>query len=432
MPFVPAQVVEVRAWGRTVGALAAGRRSRDYEFEYAPEWRATGLELSPLHLPLAKRGPFRFPGLNPDTWHHLPPAIADSLPDRFGNAIIDAEFAREGARSDEATPLDRLVYTGSRAMGALEFRPDRGPAEPSPTALVVSDLVGVARDVVAGTLGDDIETATALQQILLVGTSAGGARAKAVVNVHPGTGELRPGQRPMAGYEGWLLKFDGVGVDSALGTSGDYGRIEYAYSLMARASGIDMTQTRLLEENGRAHFMTRRFDRPLDGSRLHTQTLCALGILDYNQIGTHDYAQLFQAIDALRLGDGARGQAFRRLVFNWMAANYDDHTKNHSFLMSPDGRWSLSPAYDITHAHAVDSKWTSAHLMGVHGEFHAVDRRALTDFATAHSVRDASGIIADVAAALRNWHEYAEESGLPEETADAVRADFRIAQLTRR
>ena len=431
MAFVPVTVVEVRAWGRTIGALASGR-GRSYNFEYSPEWRASGLEISPINLPTSKRGLHRFAGLNPATWHDLPPAIADSLPDRFGYAIIDAVFAREGARLDEATPLDRLVYTGSRAMGALEFLPDRGPNDAAPTTLDISDLVDVARDVIAGTLGGENEKRTAVQQLLVIGTSAGGARAKAVVNVHPGTQEMRPGHKSAPGYEGWMLKFDGVGQDRELGTTGSYGRIEYAYSLMAKAAGIDMTETRLLEEGGRAHFMTRRFDRPVNGTRIHTQTLCALSIVDYNQIEANDYAQLFQAIDALDLGQDTRDQAFRRLVFNWMAANCDDHTKNHSFLMTESGTWSLSPAYDITHAHDEASKWTSKHLMGVNGRFREINRRDLIDFAERHSIRDAAGIIIDVADALRGWDDYAQSAQIPESIAAAVKADFQIEQLTRK
>ena len=431
MAFVPATVVEVRAWGRTVGALAPGR-GRTYNFEYSPEWRASGLEISPIHLPTSKRGLHSFAGLNPETWHDLPPAIADSLPDRFGNAIIDAVFAREGARLDEATPLDRLVYTGSRAMGALEFLPDSSPKDLAPTTLDISDLVDVARDAIAGTLGGENEKRTAVQQLLVIGTSAGGARAKAVVNVHPDTQEMRPGHKPSPGYEGWLLKFDGLGQDIDLGTTGNYGRIEYAYSLMAKAAGIDMTETRLLEEGGRAHFMTRRYDRPVNGTRIHTQTLCALSIVDYNQIEANDYAQLFQAIDALGLGQDTRDQAFRRLVFNWMAANCDDHTKNHSFLMTEGGIWTLSPAYDVTHAHDETSKWTSKHLMGVNGKFRGIDRRDLSVFAERHSIRDAAGIIIDVADAVRNWDDYAQSAEIPENIAAAVKADFQIEQLTRK
>lgn len=431
MAFVTTEVVEVRAWGRTVGALARESRGA-LAFEYDPGWVATGREISPLHLPLEVREVFRFPRLNPDTWHGLPPAIADSLPDRFGNAIIDAEFARQGATPGEATALDRLVYTGSRAMGALEFVPDHGPRRPPPTTLDIGRLVAVARDVVAGRFGDERESTTALQQLLAIGTSAGGARAKAVINLDPATGEVRPGQLPEEGAESWLLKFDGIGRDHELGATGGYGRIEYAYSLMARAAGIDMMPTRLLEEGGRAHFMTRRFDRPGGTGRLHAQTLCALGILDYNLRGTHDYAQLFQTIDALDLGAEAREQAFRRLVFNWMAANCDDHTKNHSFLMDESGRWSLAPAYDLTHAFNPAGEWTYQHLMSVNGRFRDLTARDLTEFAERHGVLGHRGIVDEVAEALEDWPGFAEEAGLSREVMSAVRADFVVEPLLRR
>lgn len=432
MPFVNAEVVEVRAWGRRVGAVARSPRTRGLAFEFDPIWVRGGIEISPLVMPLTPRRVFRFPGLNRDTWHDLPPAIADSLPDRFGNAIIDAEFARQGATSGEATALDRLVYTGARAMGALEFVPDGGPRIPPPSALDIGRLVTVARDVLRGQFGDERESTSAIEQILSIGTSAGGARAKAVVNLNPTTDEVRPGQTPADGYESWLLKFDGVGDDSELGTSHDYGRIEYAYSLMARAAGIEMTETRLLEEDGRAHFMTRRFDRPGGQRRLHTQTLCALSILDYNERGAHDYAQLFQALDALALGETARIEAFRRMVFNWMAANYDDHTKNHSFLMDENGTWSLSPAYDVTHAFNPDGEWTYQHLMSVVGKFAGLVRADLIEFADRHGVPGASAIIADVADALDSWSTFAAEAGVSLSTADQVRRDFQVDRLTRK
>jgi serine/threonine-protein kinase HipA len=427
MDFVSAQVVEVRAWGTTVGAIAR-TASRGLSFEFDPGWVRSGLEISPLMMPLAIRRVYSYPGLNRETWHGLPPAIADSLPDRFGNAIIDAELARRGAAPGQATALDRLVYTGSRAMGAVEFVPDSGPLTPPPSTLDIGELVSAARDVIRGQLG----STTALQQLLSIGTSAGGARAKAVVNVHPYTGEVRPGQVPLDGYEGWLLKFDGVGSDSELGTSHEYGRIEYAYSLMARAAGIDMMPTRLLEEGGRAHFMTRRFDRPGGMRRLHTQTLCALSILDYNQRAAHDYAQLFQAIDALGLGDDARIEAFRRLVFNWMAANCDDHTKNHGFLMDERGTWSLSPAYDVTHAFNPDGEWTYQHLMSVGGKFAGVTRFDLIEFAERHRVPGAGALISEVADAVSEWSLFAAEAGLSAETTEHVRRDFHVEQLRRR
>ena len=431
MPFVSASVVEVRAWGRTVGAIARSG-SAAFGFEFDPGWVRSGIQISPIHLPLAVREVYRFPTLNRETWHALPPAIADSLPDRFGNAIIDAEFARQGAAPGQATALDRLVYTGARAMGALEFLPDQGPKNPPPTTLDIGRLVTVARDVVAGRLGDEHESAAALEQILSIGTSAGGARAKAVVNLDPVSQEVRPGQLPQEGYESWLLKFDGVGEDNELGTPDDYGRTEYAYSLMARAAGIEMTPTRLLEEGGRAHFMTRRFDRPGGIRRLHSQTLCALSILDYNQRGAHDYAQLFQAIDALGLGADARPQAFRRLVFNWMAANCDDHTKNHSFLMDEQGSWSLSPAYDLTHAYNPRGEWTYQHLMSVNGKFTGLTRSDLVEFAERHGVLGAGALIDEVAESVASWPEYAATAGLSSRLMERIRDDFQLEALTRR
>jgi serine/threonine-protein kinase HipA len=431
MAFVAANVVEVRAWERSVGALSRSR-SGAFGFEFDPQWVRAGIEISPLHLPLTVREVFRFPNLNRETWHGLPPAIADSLPDRFGNAIIDAEFARQGAAPDEATALDRLVYTGARAMGALEFLPDNGPTSPPPTTLDIGRLVEVARDVVAGRFVDERESASAIEQLLSIGTSAGGARAKAVVNVDPVSHEVRPGQLPQEGYESWLLKFDGVGRDSELGTPDDYGRTEYAYSLMARSAGIEMTPTRLLEEGGRAHFMTRRFDRPGGLRRLHSQTLCALSILDYNQRGAHDYAQLFQAIDALGLDADTRAQAFRRLVFNWMAANCDDHTKNHSFLMDERGAWSLSPAYDLTHAHNPRGEWTYQHLMSVNGKFTGLTRADLTEFAERHAVLGSGAIIDEVADSVASWPVHAARAELSPKLMERVRDDFQLDALTRR
>ncbi|MBX3193780.1 MAG: type II toxin-antitoxin system HipA family toxin [Microbacteriaceae bacterium] len=430
MAFVPALVVEVRAWGGTVGAVARDSRG-DLAFEFDPGWVTRGREISPLSMPLAVRRVYSFPRLSELTWYGLPPAIADSLPDRFGNAIIDAEFARRGASPGEATALDRLVYTGSRAMGALEFLPDGGPEVQPPTTLEVGELVAVARDVIAGRFGDETESTTALEQLLAIGTSAGGARAKAVVAIDPASNEVRPGQTPQPGMEDWLLKFDGVGADHELGTTAHYGRIEYAYSLMARAAGIEMTPTRLLQEGGRAHFMTRRFDRPGGTRRLHVQTLCALSMLDYNLRGSHDYAQLFQAIDALELGDDSREQAFRRMVFNWMAANCDDHTKNHAFVMDEDGRWSLAPAYDLTHAFNPQGEWTYQHLMSVGGKFRDLTSRDLAEFAERHGVQGYRRMIDEVAGAVESWPEHAAAAGVPRAAADRIRQDFTVAQLIR-
>ncbi|MEO8094201.1 MAG: type II toxin-antitoxin system HipA family toxin [Pseudolysinimonas sp.] len=423
MAFIPTEVIEVRAWGRSVGAVAPSDARGAFAFQYFPEWIDAGFSISPLHLPLERR-PLTFPGQPLATWYGLPPAIADSLPDRFGNDIVTAELTRRGASAGQITALDRLAYTGHRAMGALEFVEDIGPGASASTLLNIGELVVVARDVIAGRIGDDAESRAALQQILTIGTSAGGARAKAVVNLNPVTGDLRPGQLPTPGYEAWLLKFDGIGDDLELGASLPYGRIEYAYSHMARSAGIELSPTRLLEENGRAHFMTRRFDRGDGGERIHMQSLCAMAMLDFNAIGVHDYAQLHDTIRSLELGDAAASEAYRRMVFNVAAANCDDHTKNHGFLMDATGSWSLSPAFDVTHAHNPESRWTAQHLMSVNGKFTGIERADLLEFAERQDIRGARAIIEQVADAVAQWPEFAAEAGVPDEAVERVAADL--------
>ena len=421
MLFTPARLIEVRAWGNTVGALAAGTQSRAYVFEYDSAWIRSGIQIAPLRMPLG-RGPQSFPRLPAATYQWLPAAIADSLPDKFGNSIIDAWLVQNGVALNAVTALDRLAYLGDRALGALEFRPDNGARSEAPSAIDIRELVMAARNAISGQSTD----ASALQQIITVGTSAGGARAKAVVNINLTTNEIRPGHVPaQPGFEPWLLKFDGVGADRQLGLSQHYGRIEFAYSLMARAAGIVMAPTRLLEENGRAHFMTRRFDRADDGAKLHMQSLCAMAELDFNQIGTHDYAQYLATVQALGLGADAMAEAFRRLVFNVAAANCDDHTKNFGFLMNEAGEWNLAPAYDITHAYSPTNEWTHQHLMSVNGKFGAIARSDLLTAAERFNVDGAAAIIKDVGTAIRAWPEFASEAGLSEPATQEVAVDLR-------
>lgn len=428
MAFIHAQVVEVRAFGKTVGAVAPSN-SGAFAFEYDSAWAKRGIELSPILMPVsASNRSFAFPGLPESTFHRLPPMIADSLPDRFGNSIVDAWLAIQGVTSTEVTALDRLTYLGSRGLGALEFRPANLPDSASAGALDLAALVSVARDAVEGTLSSDNHSADALQQIISVGTSAGGARAKAVINLNSETSEIRTGNRlPSPGFDAWLLKFDGMGVDRQLGDTQNYGRIEFAYSLMAAAAGINISETRLLHENGRAHFITRRFDRPAGATgqarKLHSQTLTGMTGIDFNAIGVNDYAQLFDTIDQLNLGVAARQEAFRRMVFNIAAANCDDHAKNHGFLMDENGTWSLSPAYDITHAFNPAGKWTTQHLMGVNGNFMCTRRAELLKFAEQRTVPKAKVILDGVNSAVDNWAEFAETAGLTATHRDLVATD---------
>ena len=428
----PVTAVEVRLWGLRVGAVALDPRLGYYAFEYEPAFIKRGIEIAPLTMPLAQAGnPFVFSDLPRATFKRLPALLADALPDDFGNALIDAWMASKGIAKEAITPLDRLAYMGKRAMGALEFRPMRGPNAASHTAIKLGKLVDSARQAVHGQIDTDPHAQAALAQIIQVGTSAGGARAKATVAWNPDTNEIRAGQFDAdPGFEHWLLKFDGMGLDRELGSSQDYGRIEYAYFLMAKAAGISMSPCRLLEEGGRAHFMTRRFDRTVDAQgktiKHHMQTLCAMAHLDYKQKATHDYAQLFQTIQRLKLGYDAQAEAFRRMVFNVMAANCDDHSKNFSFMLPADSReWQLTPAYDITHAYNPKGEWTYQHLMSVNGKFGQITRADLLHIADRFAIGPATKLIDQVADALANWPQYAKAAGLADTSTHTVAADFR-------
>jgi serine/threonine-protein kinase HipA len=424
--YQPVEVVEVRCWGSRVGAVALDERSGFYAFEYERAWTDDGVELAPTTMPTS--GPqrtFIFPTLPPPTYHRLPSMLADSLPDDFGNALTTAYLANEGVPPSAITPLDRLAYLGSRGVGALEFHPLRGPRTRTTTAIELAELVGAARSALTGRTTSPDEITDALSHLIAVGTSAGGARAKAVVSLNPRTGELRSGQvRADPGFEQWLLKLDGVGADLDLGDTGNFGRIEYGYHLMAQSAGIEMTPCQLLEEGGRAHFMTRRFDRLDNGEKVHVQTLCALAELDFRQIGTHDYAQLFVLIDQLGLGAEARGEAFRRMVFNVAAANCDDHTKNFSFTLPRGGQWSLSPAYDVTHAHSPNSHWTRQHLMAVNGRTTEISRADVLEVGDRFSVPRVSSTIDQVLDAVASWPSFAARAGVPEEATKRIRQDI--------
>lgn len=419
------QVIEVRVWNTLVGAVASDPALGCYVFEYDAGWRRSGIELAPRMMPTT--GPnsiFAFPSLG-ESFKRLPGLLADALPDDFGNGLIDAWMATHGVDKNEVTALDRLAYMGKRGLGALEFRPSRGATKESAKPLEMKSLVETARKVVRGDFADDKHAQAALANIIKVGTSAGGARAKAVIAWHPSTHEIRSGQFEVApGFEHWLLKFDGVGRDMELGTSADYGRVEFAYYKMATAAGISMSDCQLFEENNRAHFMTRRFDRD-ENKKHHIQSLCALSHLDYKQRATHAYEQYFLLIKQLEIGDEALAQAFRRMAFNVMARNCDDHTKNFAFRLKQGGRWELAPAFDITHAHNPMGEWTSQHLMSVNGKFDDIGRADLLKVADRFSVARSESLLKEVKDAVDNWTGFAQTAGLSSVTTDKVARDFR-------
>ncbi|MCL2757131.1 MAG: type II toxin-antitoxin system HipA family toxin [Coriobacteriia bacterium] len=443
MAFKHVEAIEVSLYGKKVGVVAAepGVKS-SYAFEYYPEWLKQGFSISPLHLPL-KPGAQVFRNISKSTWYGLPPAIADALPDHFGNTLVNAHLAQLGVTSAEITPLDRLAYVADRAMGALEFKPAFSLGKEPSAMLDVAELVSAARDAIHGNLASDKDSKKALQSLLSVGVSAGGARAKAVINIDPHTEELTAGHRPEAGKESWLIKFDGVGKDPeldqetghgikpGLGRTQQYGRIEYAYSLMAKDAGIQMPETRLLEENGRAHFMIRRFDRIDDEEtenapgykltqKLHLQSLCAMDNIDFNLLHANDYASLFAVIGRLALGDEAKTEAFRRMAFNFMAANCDDHSKNFSFLMDYSGVWRLAPAYDITFAYNPQNKWLREHLMGLDGKYSKITNKDLRQFANTYQVPYACQVLKNNISVLSCWPDYARQAGVSSEASTHI------------
>jgi serine/threonine-protein kinase HipA len=420
--FKHVEVIEALAWGQQVGAAAFDSRRNAVAFEYAADWVARGIELAPLRMPLASaRAPFIFPDLDPSAFKGLPGLLADALPDRFGNQVIDAWMAQKGYRPQDVSVLDRLAYVGRRAIGALEFRPARNIGAGAASALEMTALVAAARNAIEGRIDQSAKAADALRRVIAVGTSAGGARAKAVLGISLDRTRIVSGQRELPpGYEHWLLKFDGIGKDDSLGASQQYGRIEYAYHLMARQAGIAMMDCELLRENDRAHFMTRRFDR-IGDERVHVQSLCALAHLSYNLSGTHAYESLFLAAQELGLGDETMTQLFRRMAFNIAAANHDDHTKNFAFLLRQGGRWELAPAYDVTFAFRSGSPWVSRHQMSVNGRFEGISAGDLRAVSARFSIAGVAQALREINAAVAAWPEFAASAGVTREAIDEVR-----------
>jgi len=426
-------VVRVFVWDRYVGAVTSDPRLGSHAFQFDPVFARTGIELAPIHMPLLKAAaPFVFPELPDKTYMRLPAMLADSLPDKFGNALIDAWMARKGIPRDRITPLDRLAYMGKRGMGALEFKPPRGSQEKNATAIRMSHLVEEARKVVTGNIGDEHHTGVALRRLIQVGTSAGGARAKAVIAWNPGTNEVRPGQFDVEeGFEHWILKFDGLKADGAPESAESPGRIEYAYYEMARAAGIRISECRLMEEGGRAHFMTRRFDRE-GNKKIHMQSLCAMDHMDYKRTGVHDYAQVFQVLNRLKLGMPAFEEMFRRMTFNVMACNCDDHSRNIAFLLRENGGWELAPAFDLTFSYDSSSRWIYQHFLSVNGKFDGVTANDLHAVANQVGIGRAPQIVRQVREAVEAWPDFAVAAGVDPAQIKEVRGRHTLFSLPRR
>ena len=423
---------EVRLWGTTIGAVTLEDGQRTAAFEYDQSFLSSGIELSPVVMPL-KRGVYQFPDLSHQSFHGLPGMLADSLPDKFGNELINLWLSKQGRLPESFNAVERLCYTGQRGMGALEYFPVLSQENDVSEEIHVSQLVELASIVLSNRRNlkavfdecDRKNLSASLQKIISLGTSAGGARAKAVIALNPGTEEVRSGQiEAGSGFEYWLIKFSGVknNKDKEDDDLADYGMIEYAYYLMAHECGIHMMPCRLLDDGLNRHFMTKRFDRTQDGKKLHMQSLAALGHFDFNYAGSASYEQAFTMMNALGVGHKDKCDMFRRMIFNVMACNCDDHVKNISFLMDRSGKWSLAPAYDVTFAYNPAGAWTSSHQMTINGkrkEFTKEDFEGCAKLAGLTKA-EKNKAFAAVSKAVGRWKDFAREAGVSEERFNAI------------
>lgn len=419
-------VARVNMFGLPVGTFRWDERYGVAAFEYDAGFIGRGLEPSPLMMPVREGRVYSFAGLDKETFKGLPGMLADSLPDTYGRALFDRWLALTGRRS--SNPIETLCFLGKRCMGALEFEPAMDiPYDPH-ARFEIDSLVNVASDALAEkssfgvNLNDDKKTAIA--EILRLGTSAGGQRAKAIIAYNKETGEVRSGQvEAPAGFDCYLIKLDGVSATAGFKETGNYGRLEYSFYKLAETCGIDMSESFLIEENGRAHFMTRRFDRK-NGRKVHMQTLCGIAHYDYRLHRAYSYEQAFNVMRALRLPYSAAQEMFRRMVFNVVARNQDDHTKNISFLMDEDGQWRLSPAYDMGYAYNPQGGWTATHQMSVNGKFDGITRDDLLVFARQNNIKDASSMIDGICEKASHWPELAEECGVPQEMTGHIASNM--------
>ena len=413
----------VKLWGEVVGAIAWDEAQQLGFFEYDKQFLEKNVEVCPLKMPIkVEQTIFSFPELRPaknsefNTFKGLPGLLADTLPDAYGNQLINIWLAQQGRPEKSMNPVEQLCFIGKRAMGALEFEPRQLKTNTKTFAVEIESLVSVARKMLSNrenfSVNVNKDEEIAIKQIIAIGTSAGGARPKAVIAYNKKTGEVRSGQSNVPkGFEHWLIKLDGVS-DVQLGDSQGYGRVEMAYYLMAKASGIEMMPCELLEENGRAHFMTKRFDREEGNIKHHIQTFCAIKHFDFNQVNSFSYEQLFQTMRELRLTYKEAEQMFRRMIFNAFAKNCDDHTKNFSFILKQNQKWELAPAYDICFAYNPKSFWVSQHALSINGK-----RKDFTvdDFlivAKSMNIKKAKSIINKVRLNITKWEHFADKAGV--------------------
>ncbi len=431
--------VEVKLWGTTIGAVALTSNSGYANFAYDRDFAGSGIQISPIAMPLSMEA-YSFPHLAMKTFRGLPGLLSDSLPDKFGNTLINAWLATQGRKPESFNVLERLCYTGSRGMGALEFVPATGPRSSGSTNIQIAELVNLASEILTQREGVNVSFAQdkkhdALTDILRVGTSAGGARAKALIAWNPETNEVRSGQiNAGSGFEYWLLKFDGVSgnKDKELEDSKGYGDIEYAYYLMAQEAGIDMSECRIFKEGPRRHFMTKRFDRLDDGDKLHTQSLCAIAHYDFNAPGSYSYEQALMTMRDIGLSMDDIEQQYRRMAFNIVARNQDDHTKNIEFIMNRSGEWSLSPAFDVTYSYNPSGDWTSTHQMTMNQKRDNFTREDFRQCSKSASMKKGCGdaILDEICSAVRQWPDFAQKAQVAQSVTQKIARAHRLGTLS--
>ncbi len=424
-------IAEVKIWGNLVGAVAWNEGTGHATFEFDSKFKRMGWDLAPLKMPVSiTKSKFDFPELKKDknseydTFKGLPGLLADVLPDKYGNQLINMWVAQQGRQQDSMNPVEMLCFIGTRGMGALDFVPTVLKESKRTFSIEIDNLVDIAqkmlnqREKFITNLKKEEEQA--VLEILNIGTSAGGARPKAVIAWNEKTGEIKSGQtNAPKGFEHWLIKLDGVS-NVQLGESKGFGRVEMAYYTMATACGIDMMPSRLYEENGRAHFITKRFDREGCETKHHIQTFCAMKHFDYNMVNSFSYEQLFQCMRELKLSYADAEQMFRRMVFNVLARNCDDHTKNFSFRLKQGGNWELAPAYDVCHAYRPGSEWVSQHALSINGKRKNITKEDLMLIGTSIKCKKASEIIDQINNQVNNWPKYANEVNVSPELRDGI------------
>lgn len=422
---------EIWIWDKLAGAILWDETEQLGSFEFNQNFLRSGLDISPIKMPLSQGNRiYKFSEIRKsrgdvfDTFKGLPGLLADMLPDKYGNQLINAWLVQNGREADSLNPVEQLCFIGKRGVGALEIRPSLRDESIKASSIEIDSLVNIAGKILNSRADFQSnltsEEQTALSDILKIGTSAGGARAKAVIAFNPKTGAVKSGQvKAPAGFSYWIIKFDGV-HDSQFGATVGFGRVEMAYYLMAIAAGVDMSECRLLEENGRAHFMTKRFDRHDNGQKTHMQSLCGIRHFDFNQVGFYSYEQVFETMRMLRLSYPEAEQMFIRMVFNVLARNCDDHTKNFAFLMDQNGKWTLSPAYDICYAYRPGSLWVSAQSLTVNGKREEIQNEDFLEVAQKMNIKKPEEKIAQIKSAVVRWGEFADEVGVDSALRDSI------------